>query len=395
MKHLIRFIKPLIFIYSSLFLLPGCMQKTSQVSGQSTKTAFAVGETIKLHYAILNEDYNIHVSTPDDYEKTTEKYPVIYVLDGKYHFPIVTAAANLLYGYQKIPKCIVVGIETNNRDRDYTPPLVSGFSKPGPMSSAGGADKYLEYIEKELLPFIDKNYRTQPYRTIIGHSLGGLLVVHTLVTRPSLFQAHVNIDGSLWYNDGAEGNALISYLKNNPGYKGNFMWVKEKMEKSYWFPITKTLHVYLEGQKPGNLNYKFIEIENEEHETLIYPGAYTALRELYKKYRFRFSPTSDLGDIKKHYDSLSVAVNYKVNIPENVYAVDVDHCKIVLKSMDKALITCEEWMKDYPNSALAFETTGNTYLEMGKKDLAMKYLKRSSELNPGNNNVKESLKKLQ
>ena len=263
------------------------------------------------------------------------------------------------------------------------------------MSATGGANTYLKHIEKELLPFIDQHYRVQPYRIIIGHSLGGLFAVHTLVIDPSLFQAYINIEGSLWFNDGADVDTLISYLKTHPDYKSNFMWVMEKMDTSYWFPVTHTLHDYLENQRPHNLNYKFIEIENDQHETLIYPGAYAALKELYKHYPFQFSPTSNLDDIKKHYDSLSFALNYKVAIPEDVYSVDVDHCKMVLRNMEKAVITCEAWIKDYPNSARALEKTGNTYLQMDKKDLSIKYLKKSLELNPDNNNARETLKKLQ
>lgn len=394
MKDILQFIKIIISISSGIFYLSGCTQKPSHENVAFTKTPFTIGESIKLKSVVLNEAYDLYISTPDDYKNNSLKYPVIYVLDGKYHFAIVAAAAKLLYGYLKIPECIVVGISTNNRDRDYTPPLVNGFSKPDAISASGGANTYLEHLEKELLPFIDKHYRTQPYRIIIGHSLGGLFVIHTLVTQPLLFQAYINIEGSLWFNDGYDGNALINYLKTHPDYKGNLMWVMEKMDTSFWFPITHTLHDYLQNQSPKNLNYKFIEIENDQHETLIYPGVYAALRELYKNYTFQFSPTSNLDDIKRHYDSLSIVLNYKVDIPEDIYSVDLDHCKMVLKNMDKAIITCTEWIKDYPNSARALEMAGRTYLEMGKKDSAMKYLKKSLELKPDNNSAKETLHKL-
>lgn len=379
--------------YSCFLFLQACTQQQEQKNSSSSEIDVSIGKEIKIKSSILKEECSIYVSVPDDYEKSSQKYPVIYVLDGKYHFPIVYAAAHLLYDYLKIPECIVVGIGTNNRNRDYTPPLTNHFSKPAEMSAAGGANTYLDYIEKELIPFIDKNYRTQPNRTIIGHSLGGLLAVHAFTTRPSLFQSTINIDGSLWFNDGASGDALINYLNNHPDQKGNFIWVKEKMDTMYWFPITHKLNNYFVHHKLTSLYYKFIEIENEQHETLIYPGVYLGLRAIFENYNFTFSPTTTFADIKRHYDSLSNAVNYKVPVPEDIYAMNREHCIIIWKDMDMAIATCEEWMKAYPSSSKAYEMAGRTYLQTGKKDLAIKYFKKSLELKPDNKNLIETLKK--
>lgn len=385
-------------LFTSSVLLPACSTKkentTDHPSGSASSVPYVSGEVITLPSKVLHEDCELYVSVPEGYKKGDKKYPVIYALDGEYQFSIVTAAAKLLYEYNQIPECIVVGVGSKHRDRDYTPPLVAGFERPSVMSEAGGADNYLDYVEKEMLPFMEAHYRTQPYRILIGHSLGGLFAVHALRTRPSLFQAYINVEGSTWFNNGAEGTELMKYFTANPNFKGNYYWVMEKMDTSYWFPITHSLHQYFEQQKPKDLHYKFIEIEGDRHETLIYPGAYAAIKELFKDYMYQFSEATTLDDIKNHYAAVSNDLGYKVEIPEDVYAIDVDHCKQVLKDMNKAIRTCMDWIKDYPGSARARKITATTFLGMNKPDSAIKYFQESLRLNPEDSVVSNNLSKL-
>jgi len=377
------------FLYETAHTQTNSINDTAIVS-----TPVTIGVSVKLNSNVLHQQYELYISTPYGYEKNNQKYPVIYVLDGKYYFPYVSAASEVLSGNQDMPECIVVGIASINRNRDYSPPLVAGFDKPGPMSAAGGANTYLQHIEQEVLPFIDAHYRTQPYRMLIGHSLGGLLVVHAMVTKPNLFQAYIDIDGSHWFNNGANGDSLISFLSQHPKYKGNFMWVMEKMDSSYWFPVTHRLHAFLAANKPAGLNYEFIQVENDHHSTLIFPGAYLALRDMFANYAYQFKPTTNLGDIKHHYDSLSAALKFTVAIPEDLYDEDKEHCIQILKDPQKAMVTCTEWIKVYPNSARAYEVSGNLCITLGDKTNAAKYLNKALQLDPSNKAVKNSLQSI-
>ena len=65
----------------------------------------------------------------------------------------------------------------------------------------GGGRNFLDFIEKELVPYIDKNYRTEPTRTLVGHSLGGLLAVNSYIDENSLFDDYLSIDPSIWWDD--------------------------------------------------------------------------------------------------------------------------------------------------------------------------------------------------
>ncbi len=98
---------------------------------------------------------------------------------------------------------MVVGIANIDRNRDFTPEVIEGLP-------SGGADRFLDFIESELMPFVDENFRTAPHRTLIGHSLGGSLVVYALVERPDLFQAAIAISPAISNDERGEGSPTVS-----------------------------------------------------------------------------------------------------------------------------------------------------------------------------------------
>jgi len=127
----------------------------------------------KINSRILNEEREIIVDLPSDYGAIpTERFPVVYMLDGEGQNPQkMQAIINHLADNYLIPSLILVNIPNTIRDRDLTPTKVNDFP------NSGGGDKFLEFLEREVFPQIEKNYRTQPYRILAGHSFGGLTVI--------------------------------------------------------------------------------------------------------------------------------------------------------------------------------------------------------------------------
>lgn len=143
---------------------------------------------------ILSEERTVWIHTPADYPSSKETYPVVYLLDGEGHFNYVSQMVEYLSGYDRnrIPKIIVVGIVNVDRSRDLTPVLDSVSSpRRKEVLSSVGAGRFLRFIEEELVPYIDKNYPTQPYRILAGHSLGGLFALYAKQTVPHLFQSTI------------------------------------------------------------------------------------------------------------------------------------------------------------------------------------------------------------
>jgi predicted alpha/beta superfamily hydrolase len=156
---------------------------------------------------ILGENRDLIVHLPPDYD-STKRYPVMYVLDGSSEdehiankFDVLTAA-----GYS--PPVIVVGIPNmtgENRKRNLTPPFMrQQVDEAG--SPMGEGDRFLQFLESELIPFVEKKYPVSRYRMFSGYSRGGLLVLYSLIAKPDLFQARFCYSAPVWRQD----NILVS-----------------------------------------------------------------------------------------------------------------------------------------------------------------------------------------
>src|SRR3712207_3662198 len=114
-----------------------------------------------------------------------------------------------------MPEMIVVGISNTDRTRDLTPTRVARLpdNPNAGFPTSGGADKFLKFIETELIPMVESKYRTQPYRALAGHSLGGLFAVHTLVTKPELFNSYIAVSPSLQWDNYEEIDRVKEFFK--------------------------------------------------------------------------------------------------------------------------------------------------------------------------------------
>ena len=161
----------------------------------------SMGEAYILRSRILGEDRTLYIYLPKDYESSQELNPVLYLLEGDRLFNY-TAAATVDYyiNTYRIPSMIVVGIESTDRRRDFTP--TAGRGRAGRPATGGGADGFLRFMKEELFPHIEGNYRTMQYRAIIGHSLGGLFVIHALLSDTCLFGAYMALSPFLAWDNG-------------------------------------------------------------------------------------------------------------------------------------------------------------------------------------------------
>src|SRR5690606_11071692 len=145
------------------------------------------------------------------YEQSTEKYPVLYMLDGDGHFRHASGAVAFLAANGRIPPMIEVGIGNSDRTRERTPPTAD----PAMRKGSGGADRFLQFISDEVVPYVEANNRTIGHRVLAGHSFGGLFGLHSLVTRPERFNGYIAISPSVWWNGEAVVNAMPRFLEEH------------------------------------------------------------------------------------------------------------------------------------------------------------------------------------
>ena len=159
---------------------------------------------------VSGQEYLLQISLPAGYATGNKKYPVVYLMDSQWDFPLLTA----LYGQQYydgfIPEMIIVGItwggEHPNPDslraRDYTP------TNEKRLPQSGGAEKFLSFIKNEVFPFVEKNYRVDANdKTLVGCSLGGLFTMYTLFTHSSMFNRYIAASPAFTWDN----NVLYKY----------------------------------------------------------------------------------------------------------------------------------------------------------------------------------------
>jgi len=137
----------------------------------------------------IGQTYDLFVSLPADYSTSGKAYPVLYVLDG-WHFPLLAGLQNNNVYSERMRPVIIVNIGHGQnvnpmplRARDFTP------THTDQEPTSGGAAAFLAFLENDIIPYIDRTYRTQPAdRGLLGHSYGGLFALYALEERPGLFQ---------------------------------------------------------------------------------------------------------------------------------------------------------------------------------------------------------------
>src|SRR5262245_46361279 len=165
---------------------------------------YGAGNRITLKSEVLGEERIALVRTPPGYERDDRRYPVLYMTDGNAQLAHTVSTIEFLTRNGRMPELIVVAITNTDRTRDLTPTNASMWRPDGTeakLPTSGGADKFLKFIETELIPKVESGYRTLPYRIFAGHSFGGLFGLHAFLTRPDVFNAYIAVSPTMdWDN---------------------------------------------------------------------------------------------------------------------------------------------------------------------------------------------------
>lgn len=215
----------------------------------------------------IGRRYDLFISLPENYNTSNRSYPVLYVLDG-WHFPLMAfIQENNIYSKRMAPVIIVnVGHSPAKdamtlRARDFTPTKTSGDP------NSGGAPAFLDFLEHELIPLIDRTYRTSTSdRGLLGHSLGGLFAIYALEQRPALFQRIVAASPALQPDDVILKEASRA-LRALPAKVRLDLSVGSDDELGFTQTTTEFARV-LDELKPKGLDYRFTLYPGENHNSV-------------------------------------------------------------------------------------------------------------------------------
>ena len=383
-----------------------------------------IGHIDSLYSKILNEPRQIwvHVPAGEDasmYEKAT--YPVVYLLDGDAHFSSVVGMIEQLSsvnGNTNCPKMIVVGIPNTNRTRDLTPSQAAAdhpFIPPGMAAQSGGGEKFTEFIEKELIPYIDATYPTEPFRMLIGHSFGGLMVINTLFNHPDLFHAYLAIDPSMWWDhqkllkaikasgdgDPFHDKWLYVGIANTMGAgKDTTMAMRDTTLTSEHIRNIIYLNRYLEHLNHAAFQYQAKFYPDDSHGSVPLIATYDAIRYFFDFYALSIeledvmNPAVNLATkIEQHYEQVSKKFGYEKK-PDESFINQMGYQLISMQQLAKAEQLFQLNVRYFPDNFNVYDSLGDCYLAMGEKDKAKINFQKALSHNPDSEESKRKLGEL-
>ncbi len=359
-KHISSF-----FIMILIFLLIVCFVNPELSFGQDYDSNINIGEIIEVNSEILQESRNIFIYTPAGYEESNMKYPTLYVTDGAENYLISTAIVNFLSRIQRIPPMIIVGIPNVDRNRDLSPLFIEG------TSDQGEGDNFLNFLKDELIPYLDNTYRTNNYRILFGHSLGGIFANYTLITKPELFNAYITASPYLMYNDGfilKEAESKIDNLLKSR----NQLYIALGNEPAYHESLNK--YTALLKDKAKTLKWDYQIFNKEDHNSIPVITLLEGLKYVYSDFQLNMETAMQgINAILKHYALLESKYDYKTDIPENTLNI-IGYRLMQNGHNDKAIEVFKYNVELYPNSANVYDSLAEALENSGKtKEAAKNY----------------------
>lgn len=425
-------IKYLLLLLSSAFLF----------SFNSKAQEISIGHRDTLYSHILQDERPLSIYFPPSYyENPQQKFPVLYILDGDYNFRYVTGLIELEGGISEtIPEMIVVGISGKGSPQylKNCKPKIPG------IKDSGNADSVGLFIKKELIPYIQQQYKADDYRILAGHSIGGLFVINTALRNPHLFNQYIAISPALWWQGNAINKVAQEVLEKTPDYKSDiyvslanekrmgvrqflsvatdFFWTKDigffilsaltlllaigvfiylwkskkHMVMRFLLPVLVlcaggALLAYLHLRYyPSNANFKFRHFPNEIHNSVGEPTYRWALHAIFQDWQMDKPYFESAPFVKAHYQQSEKTYGRGFTFPHGALANTV---RYVMKGDSAKLQETQEYIRDYYPYTLTYFNTllASNFMDEKAYDRATRLLQQTLEEYPNDYLVYQKL----
>lgn len=361
---------------------------TNASFSQSTGYLSQVGTKDSIFSSVLDQQRRFYVQLPSSYHNQPyHKYPVAIILDGESLLPVVNTFHEF-YSGGYMPEMILVGIANDHdRTQDLTPSVIAEKYGMPFNSPTGGADSFLQFLADELIPHIDDTYRTTEFRTIIGHSYGGLFTINSLIERPELFDHYLAIDPSLDWDDelmnkkieeqslkSNEQKALYFSLSGQLHMQDASVTIENVQKDTTDFTLFARANINfreaLEKNKPESLKTYWEFFENDLHGTVQLPSIHHGLIRLFNWYQME--NTDRINSFDTSLEELQQIIQHRADklekhfgYPTPPYPEDLlnmsGYMNMDMQQFDKAKMYFELAVKYYPKSANTYDSLAEFY----------------------------------
>lgn len=274
----------LLFFFSFIFFSNQVNGQSSSHSDKVISKAFTLGKTDEIRSAVLSETRILNIYLPQGYSAdSATTYPVIYLLDGSANedFIHVSGLVQFFNLTEMMPKSIVVGIANVDRKRDFTFPTTVAKDKED-FPTTGKSANFINFLSKEVQPYIEKNYKTSASKTLIGQSLGGLLATEILFKEPGLFNNYLIISPSLWWDNESLLTKSSGLSKSFPAKKVK-VYVAVGKEGKIMEEDAKKLSEVLKDLNHAQLKVDFAFFPEATHADVLHMALYKGFQLLNQK----------------------------------------------------------------------------------------------------------------
>jgi len=252
-------IKNIAFVFILFFLV-------FSSNAQIERSNLMVGSSFTIHSKIMNDDREIQVFLPDSYTTSNKRYPVLYILDGQRYFLHGVSLQKSFVEFRQASEFIVVGISKKKSERNRN------FSVD--------SKKFLEFLKKETIDFMDQKFRTSKERLLFGWAYGGGFVLETMTTTPDLFDAYIAASP---FPLTTKINKVDSLLTHTPTFD-TLLYFTSGSDEGVVKNGTRALNTLLTHKAPKTMNWTFRELQGEQHRSTPFTTLYHGIKEYFHYY---------------------------------------------------------------------------------------------------------------
>ncbi|NMH86182.1 PA14 domain-containing protein [Flavivirga algicola] len=233
------------------------------------------GTSFTITSKYMKGDREIQIALPEGYNEWTE-YDVQYMLDPNWNMELRKSLLDFMQNNAMAPRTILVGIISPDRNSDMTPTKIDN------LPTSGNAENFIDFIGKEVKPFVESKYKTSGRNTFAGHSFGGLCVMHAFLRSPEYFDSYLASDPSFWYDDQLLVKMAKEKLSNT---NGKVLFIGGRKGSAYKGMGIEAMETVLKEHAPDSLDWKIVAYKDETHNSVIYKLNYDGIKFIAQDFR--------------------------------------------------------------------------------------------------------------
>jgi len=361
----------------ALILLSCFTTSPPPATPQTDGDPIVLGHFRLLHSSALGEDRLIQVHLPRGYETGELAYPVLYLFYSDWVEGYFAQAVNDLYhlSMDRIPPVILVGVPNTQRYRDLYP-------WPSRDGRGGEAKRFLSFVREELFPFVESQYRTEPYRIMVGPQAAAVFGAYALLEAPEAFQAFILNDPCRI--DGEERSLCgeLAAFSRTPSARGKYFAVSHDAADDRW-DMGRLAGLFSGFEEGAVQGFRWRVALDQDWPFFLAPVEIReALMDLFSDYPFQGAgETTALGEIDSHYEKLSRVYGFTLHPPNLVLSQASDHL-VERGEYQEALSVLNRLVEIYPSALDGPWRLANLHRVMGDTTAAIRYYEECLRRDP-------------